>query len=534
MSCQSHKSLTRMALAACLAGIAAAAAAAQPPNDDFDNAIVVGTLPFSDFQEASEATLAPDDPPSTCGLYSQYTMWYSFTPVSDVEVDGAASYVSSVHVYTGSRSALTQVACGGFQASVRFEASAGTTYHILVGTAATPPALAPVTFTLPELPPPPPPPANDDFDDTIVVGALPFADTQDAVGATSAPDDPASSCGWVPSHTIWYSFTPAANALVDASANYVSSVHVYTGSRGALTQVACGGFQSPVRFQAGASTTYYILVAVGATPPTPALVTFTLQEVPPPPPPPANDDIASATVIAALPFSESTNTVSATTEPGEPWCYGSAATIWYSYTPAADVRVEVNTSGTWPMLPAVAVFTGSPGSLATLGCESSNFPFGARVRFDAAAGTTYWIMVGSAWGNSGGPVAVSVAEAPPAFSLDTWVDPRGAVVPTSGTATVTGTVVCSQPSYVMVSGSLRQQRAGQELLGWFSTGTMCDGSATWSATPSYTLGLFRGRSALLYTGGPAEAGVTVSGWGWTTGEWDSATVVAPVRLTGAK
>jgi hypothetical protein len=99
---------------------------------------------------------------------------------------------------------------------------------------------------------------------------------------------------------------------------------------------------------------------------------------------------------------------------------------------------------------------------------------------------------------------------------------------------VTGKVVCARPSYVVASGSLRQERAGQTLLGWFSTGTMCDGSATWSAMPHDSLGLFRGRSALLHTPGPAEAGVTASGSGWTTSERDSSSVVTPVRLNGAK
>jgi hypothetical protein len=41
---------------------AAPALAAAPPNDDFDNATVVAALPFTDTEDVSEATRAPDDP----------------------------------------------------------------------------------------------------------------------------------------------------------------------------------------------------------------------------------------------------------------------------------------------------------------------------------------------------------------------------------------------------------------------------------------------------------------------------------------
>lgn len=179
-----HKTLRRLGLVAALACFAVPAAGAPPPNDDFDNALPVDALPFQDTQDFSEATGASDDPYSTCGLYVAYTAWYSFTPSTDVLVDAYASFVSSVHVYTGSRGNLTQVACGEYQGTVRFQASAGTTYYILVSDApySTPPVW--VTFSLQEVPPPPPPPVNDEIANATVVPGLPFSETTNVLSAT--------------------------------------------------------------------------------------------------------------------------------------------------------------------------------------------------------------------------------------------------------------------------------------------------------------------------------------------------------------
>jgi hypothetical protein len=179
------------------------------------------------------------------------------------------------------------------------------------------------------------------------------------------------------------------------------------------------------------------------------------------------------------------------------------------------------------------VSTGSPGQLTTLGCGTSD-PGGVRLRFDAVAGVTYWIMVGTNWGLPGGPTVVTLAEAPPPFALGVGIA-AGSVVAATGQATVTGTVTCNEPAYLTLSGRLSQRHAGLTLEGWFWTDVFCEPGRemAWSAAPNYGLGLFRGRSALLYTGGPAEAQVSAWGYGWTTGEYDQESAAAQLRLTGA-
>jgi hypothetical protein len=117
----------------------------------------------------------------------------------------------------------------------------------------------------PTPPPPPPPPANDDFDNSTEIPGLPFAHAIDTRGATTAADDP-QCFGQGP--TVWYSFTPSADTRIDANtfgSNYDTTLSVYTGSRGALTQIECNddaqGLQSQVLYDAIAGETYFFMVA---------------------------------------------------------------------------------------------------------------------------------------------------------------------------------------------------------------------------------------------------------------------------------
>jgi hypothetical protein len=72
---------------------AAPALAAAPPNDDFDNATSVTALPFTETEDFSEATRAPDDP-YTSGWPK---VWYRFTPTTDtsLELDTTGSNTST-------------------------------------------------------------------------------------------------------------------------------------------------------------------------------------------------------------------------------------------------------------------------------------------------------------------------------------------------------------------------------------------------------------------------------------------------------
>ena len=126
-----------LAAVALLLAVVAPAYAQPPSNDDFDAATAFTTLPFTDAVDTTEATTADDDP--DC-VGNGHTVWYAFTPASDVEVTAntfGSDYDTTLSVYTGTRGALEQIACnddsGSLQSRVAFDATGGTTYFLMVG-----------------------------------------------------------------------------------------------------------------------------------------------------------------------------------------------------------------------------------------------------------------------------------------------------------------------------------------------------------------------------------------------------------------
>lgn len=110
--------------------------AAPPDNDDFDAATPVPTLPFTDTEDTTEATTAADDP--DC-FGNGHSVWYEFTPSENLTVGATTSgsdYDTTLSAYTGTRGSLNQVACNddsdGLQSRILFEATAGTTYWLMV------------------------------------------------------------------------------------------------------------------------------------------------------------------------------------------------------------------------------------------------------------------------------------------------------------------------------------------------------------------------------------------------------------------
>jgi hypothetical protein len=86
--------------------------------------------------------------------------------------------------------------------------------------------------------------------------------------------------------------------------------------------------------------------------------------------------------------------VDATTQPGEPSCSGSTATVWYAFTPTVSQPIAINTFGSiyGTML---AVYTGEPCSLEQIACDDDFGGPQSQVNFNATAGETYYIQAGS-------------------------------------------------------------------------------------------------------------------------------------------
>jgi hypothetical protein len=245
-------------------------------------------------------------------------------------------------------------------------------------------------------------PANDEIAHATVIPALPFTDGPlDTTAATTAADDP-DCFSWGTGPTVWYVVTPTTDLsiIIDTfGSDYDTTLSVSTGVPDALTPLACNddfqNVQSRVAFSAVAGTTYYIMVGSYGGGPGGRLRFQAVAGGPPP----QNDEVTQATVIPALPFTDGPfDTTAATTAAGDPGCFGwwgRNSTVWYVFTPTADLPVAITTDGS-DYITTVSVYTGAPSALTPLACTNS-----LQVVFSAVAGTTYYIMVGSFAGESG-------------------------------------------------------------------------------------------------------------------------------------
>ena len=128
-------------------------------------------------------------------------------------------------------------------------------------------SLTAFTLTVPASPPP----AFDDFDVARVMSPLPFNDSVDVSGLTTAWDDPeVPDCGGyrlAPGMaSVWYQYTPSANTMLyldTFGSGYDTYIAVWTGIRGSLTLAACNddkdahNYQSALQVKLTAGTTYY-------------------------------------------------------------------------------------------------------------------------------------------------------------------------------------------------------------------------------------------------------------------------------------
>ncbi len=133
------------AVLAVLAGVLAAApsASAQPPsNDDIGAAtVVVEPLPYQDTVDTTEATGAADDPgcASEPGDLGNPTVWYSYTPSSDVTVQAdtfGSNYDTTLSAYIDD-GGLVQIGCNddvfGLQSALVLDLAAGVPVFFMVG-----------------------------------------------------------------------------------------------------------------------------------------------------------------------------------------------------------------------------------------------------------------------------------------------------------------------------------------------------------------------------------------------------------------
>ncbi|MFN8469802.1 MAG: PKD domain-containing protein [Caldilineaceae bacterium] len=138
--------------------------------------------------------------------------------------------------------------------------------------------------------------------------------------------------------------------------------------------------------------------------------------------PPPNDNFADAEVIASLPFDTYQLDISgATVEAGEPTSHcavnGSFQTVWYKFTPQADMTVRADIRGySNPVVMTLYEGTALPDLLQLSPCKVAYDFWKNYFGFQVTGGKTYYIQVDSFYPyvqGSGRSLALSMIPAPP-------------------------------------------------------------------------------------------------------------------------
>jgi hypothetical protein len=237
---------------------------------------------------------------------------------------------------------------------------------------------------------------------------------------------------------------------------------------------------------------------------------------------PGNDDRANAIVINTIPYTNTQDTSEATTDDDDPWCSGQGPTVWYSFTPSEDIRLEANTFGSdYDTTLLVAIDDGG-GDLDVIACnDDAGFDVQSRVRFNAESGVSYLFMVGAYASGPGGELVFNLLEAPPSADVGVSLNVDGARFNRDGSATVRGTVTCTGSDWVELDAELSQQVGRFRIIGWGWDFVDCSSDGT-----PFELDI-RGITG-SYGGGPASLYVEA----WTCGDDDCAfdVVETTIRL----
>lgn len=241
-----------------------------PPNDEIENATVINANTFTTTLDVFLASAASDDPVFPCAYRTgSSTVWFQFTApdrgVVRIHTSGS-DYDTILGVWKGTRGALENVACNDnidystWTSSIATLLNAGETYYVEAADYAyasaarrdKPGAQAEralvtgsnlvVSFSFQAVVTPP----NDEIENAIEISTTTFATQQDTLGAARAADDPDFPCtvyGPRPgSASVWFVYRPTESGRINANTNgsdYDTMLGIWTGARGALTNVAC-------------------------------------------------------------------------------------------------------------------------------------------------------------------------------------------------------------------------------------------------------------------------------------------------------
>ena len=281
---------------------------------------------------------------------------------------------------------------------------------------------------------------------TPLTGAL-VTVTGSNVGSSAETGEPAHA-GSAAVSSVWWEWTAPSSGRVEINTNgsaIDTRLGVYTGADvAALSLVGDNDdyydLQSSVAFNAVAGTTYRVAVDGFMGEQGDIVLNVGMLA--------ANDNFANAEVLSGVSLSVDGHNLAATTEKYEPnHANGnSVSTVWWTWTPAAEGQVVINTFGS-DFDTLMAVYTGSALNGLTLVAQNDDSGgLQSQVSFLAQAGTTYHIAVGGflQWtGNVQLNLEQDAAPPPPANTAPVIGDQSFSVNENSAAATGVGSVVAS-------------------------------------------------------------------------------------------
>ncbi|TLS35309.1 hypothetical protein [Pseudalkalibacillus caeni] len=391
-----------------------------PPNDLCNSATVIAALPFTDTMNTCTATIDYNSPCFGDDTGDYFSVWYTYTPAVDMQINAntvGSDYDTVLSVFAGSCDNLQFVGCnddggGNYTSSISFAASAGVTYYFMIG-GYFEVSCGDLVFNVLELIPPP----NDLCTSATPIAALPFTDTTNTCTASLDYNSPCLDGDTGDYFSVWYTYKPTTDMQITANtvgSDYDTVLSVFTGSCDNLQFIDCdndsGGNQtSRISFAASAGVTYYFMIGGYSEVSCGDLVFNVLELIPPP-----NDLCTSATPIAALPFTDTMNTCTATLDYHNPCGEGDTGdyfSVWYTYTPAEDMQITADTVGS-DYDTYLAVFTGSCDNLQFIDCDDdSGGNRTSKISFAASAGVTYYFMIGGYSNDSCGDLVFNVVSA---------------------------------------------------------------------------------------------------------------------------
>ncbi len=387
-----------------------------PPNDNFASAQLVsgdeGTVTGSNLG----ATVETSEPAHSGYGPATSSVWYSWTAPSSgvVELDTAGTdFAAALCIYKGtSLSGLTLVgrALGTGLASparIRLPAQAGQTYMIAVdkrwGYWSAESGSVVLGWHLAS------PVANDMFADAEGLDGATGVSTGSNTEMTKEESEPAHA-GNAGGGSMWYVWTTPADGslLIDTLESGLDTVlGVYRGlSVEALVRVASNddandSGQSRVTLRTTAGSTYRIAVDGKNGARGDATIRWAFHADPGGP---GNDDFANAQAMPGAAGTVTASNVGASREASEPEHAGERgrSSLWYSWTPASDCQVIIDTYGS-DFDTLLGVYTGT--SFGSLEYVTDDNDSGGRLQskavFSAQAGTAYKIAIDGNRGQTG-------------------------------------------------------------------------------------------------------------------------------------